>query len=1146
MQLTALCVPIGRGLTKTLRVMQLTAFILLACCLQISAKVASQSINFSAKNASLESTFKAIRKQTDYSVFWNKRILRDAQPITLTVKEVPLLEFLDRILKGQSLTYSIEGNAILIKREPKPAAASETAKFISPPIDIRGRILDEYGAPVSGASVQIKGDLTKGTSTDSQGYFMLNDIQDNATLIISGVNIESAEIKVANRKEFSVTVRTVVSSLNETVVIGYGVQNKRNVASSIAKVNENEFKKATVSTVDQALQGRAAGVQVQQTSGEPGADVELRIRGNNSLSGNNEPLYVIDGFILPQYTEAPNTLYGSFRQNGLYGLNPNDIASVEVLKDASATSIYGSRGANGVILITTKSGRKGVGRVELVNKTFVGSIAKRIKMMNGKEYATIRNEYADLTGNSKPYDVDTITQSTDWLDAITKNAFREEVGLNVSGGTDKTIYYVSGSFLKDKGILLNSDITRGNIRANLNSDVTSWYSLRLQGAITRQTSNRALSTSKGFPQVAGAVLDALRASPLLPKDYIGLSPATGGFSAIFFQNPYIDLSQKTDIQYNDNIVFNLENIFRITDNLNFVASVGTNQEVNRRQIFFNANLNNGFLQNGEGTSAVSNTYSYNASGYFSFDKQIGKDHKINAVLGAESNTSTLELVSTYGANFGVQTLGAFSLGVAQTQTIGTYKEKRVIESGFARATYAYKGKYVLNASMRVDGASPFAENKKIGYFPAVGVAWNLKEEKFMEGVTFFRDLKIRGSYGITGSQAISPYSSLSRWSTAFYEIGNPYVISSLLRPDALGNANLTWEETEQYNIGADFSILKNILTVSFDYYHKLTKGLLQQKSIPSQSGFTSITDNSGTMLNSGIELNLQAKIINRRDLKVSTSAILSRNKNVLQDLGPNTAAQYFAISGNLQGGVSHILKPGERVGDIFGYQLDGLIQPKDLDGGGNPTFPFPGGAINQTPGSWKYVDVNGDGTINGDDRKVLGHGTPDFTYGWTTDFTWKRFGLNVFFNGSYGNDIVNVTGFYLNSGVMNQFAGITFSQTQDWYSNRWTTANQHNNVKYPSVQAGIGEAVSDVTSAMVENGSFFRLKSLTLSYSFRDYGPLKTPQVFVTGTNLFTITKYTGFDPEVSSFQQSVVQPGVDFGAYPTTRTLTLGVTCSF
>lgn len=988
---------------------------------------------------------------------------------------------------------------------------------------------------IAGVTITVKGTKVV-TQTDASGNFTIAAAR-GKVLVFTSVGYESQDVTVGQSSTVSVNLVTSSQSLSNVIVVGYGSQTKKELASSVSTVSAKQFQSAVITTVDQALQGRATGVQITAASGEPGADAVIRIRGNNSLSGNNEPLYVVDGFPMPPYSEAPGSSYGSTNQNGLYGINPNDIESIQVLKDASATAIYGSRGANGVIMITTKAGKRGEGRIELTSKTTFGDLRTPIPMMNSQQYVDIRNEFADLTNTPRPFDPDTVKTNTDWLDAITHNSAREDLSLSVSGGGEKTSYYFSANYLTDKGVLLGSKNTRGSIRVNLNNEVNRWYTNKVQLSAVKQVTNRAITGSRGFPQVAGPVLDALRASPVSPIDLKGTDDY-----GIPFINPYLELTSKTDDSKNDNVIANIENWFRLRSDLQLVVTLGANQNATRRQTFFPDGIGEGYYTKGQANNSVANTNSYNINGYFLYDKLFSNVHKINLTLGGEWNYSVLEQLSAVGQGFDLPYFGVNNIGSALSQQIGSYKEDRTIESGFFRANYSYKGKYVLNASVRLDGASPFSENKKFGWFPAVGLAWNLSEEEFMQRAGFVNNAKLRVSYGVTGSQAISPYSSLARYGNSFYQVGYPSTIVTSVYQTSLGNSDLTWETTSQLNAGIDFNILNDRLVFSFDYYNKVTDKLLQPRALPSQSGFSSITDNYGKIGNKGFEISLQGDIVRNKNFRFTSRVAISRNRNTLINLGDRTAEQYIGLGGNLQSGTASVLIPGKEIGYFYGYHVIGLAQASDFTNG-VPNYAYAGGPTNQIPGTWIYEDRNKDGKITADDRMILGNSNPTFTYGWTNDINWKNFGLNLFFTGSQGNDVLNVTRFYLNSGLLNN-SGVVFNQSEDWYKNRWTTQNPTNDTRYPGIQTSV--ATSDINNTFLENGSYFRLKTLTLSYTLPSTKVIKNPRLFFTGTNLITITKYTGFDPEVSSYGQSLLQQGIDFGAYPASKTYTIGVTCTF
>ncbi|CAG5068790.1 TonB-dependent receptor P3 [Dyadobacter sp. CECT 9623] len=1037
--------------------------------------------------------------------------------------------------------------------QPADSAIGQQSPELGPDAkSIKGKVVDEKNSGLPGVSVLVK-NTTIQAITEPDGTFQMKVPAQGAILVYSFVGFTTKEIPVGSQTQFNVQLLPESKALKEVVVVGYGAQSKRDLASSTSRVSATEYKSAVINTVDQAIQGRTTGVQVTETSGEPGAAAVVRIRGNNSLSGNNEPLYVIDGFPMPPYREAGANFTGAYQQNGLYGINPNDIESMEILKDASATAIYGSRGANGVVLITTKSGKRGEGRVELVNKTSFGTVSNPIKMMNSRQYAEIINESYALSDRTPPFgNLDSAFTNTDWVAAITQPSFRQDVTLSISGGSEKSSYYISGNYLQEKGTIVNSDNNRASLRVNLNNEVNNWYNVKGQFSFSRQKSNRAVTASRAWPS-SGGLMDGLRAAPTLELDYLGNnSMGIPNYSGFYFSNPLNELMAKTDVTQSDYSILNVENYFKLAEGLQLVVSLAGNQNLSRRKVFLPPSTAEGNQVRGKGSNNTSNTYSYNVNAYLQYEKTFNKDHYLNSTLGVEYNDQTVEIVNTNASGYDVPFFGIDNIGSAQSQAIGSFKEKRILQSGFLRANYSYKGKYVLNSSVRIDGASAFAANNKYGIFPSVALAWNLDQEEFMKGVTFISNTKFRGSWGETGSQAIGPYSSLSQYGSGFYEMGpqgDGAVIGTGIFPNTIANPNLSWERTRQLNLGMDFNTAKDRLVFSFDYYNKVTSDLLQPRRVPTQAGVSTIIDNYGTMRNRGFELSIQGNIIQKKNVTFSSRVNLSRNINTLVDLGERTQSDFVSLNGNLLGGVMGILTPGEEVGRFFGFKVPGLTQTTDFDADGNPTFatfegPRPAGSKG-TPiyGAWIYEDVNGDNIITADDRTVLGKSTPDFTFGWSNDLTWKNFSLNALFTGSVGNDVLNLTNFYIMNGVV-EYSGVGFNQSEEWYNKRYTESNVHNDPKYPGIQRGIPSG--DINSTMLEDGSFMRLKMLSLSYTFPRLGPVQNPRLFVTGTNLWTLTKYTGFDPEVSSYAQSLLQQGIDYGAYPTQRSYTIGFSCNF
>jgi TonB-linked SusC/RagA family outer membrane protein len=1021
-----------------------------------------------------------------------------------------------------------------------------TTAYSQQKFSISGTVKDgSDNTPLTGVTITIKG-TSAGTQSDKDGKFTIT-INSGNVISFSFLGYKTQEIHPLKSGNLGISLSSFTSNLNEVVVVGYGQQSRSTLAGSTSQVKASQFKEAVITTLDQAIQGRAAGVQIVQTSGEPGADVVFRIRGNNSLSGNNQPLIVVDGIPQPTYVEGNATgVYGSFTQNGTFGINPNDIANIEILKDASATAIYGSRGANGVVLITTKTGKAGESKISFVDKTSYGKLAKSFQMMTGKQYAEIRNSYDQLNGNPIEFGLDTINTSTNWFDAITRSTVRQDYNLSVSGGSPKSTYYISAGYLSDQGVLIGSNNKKGSLTANLNNTVNSWYSNKLNITLTQQFTNRGISASRAFPSNDGPVLDAARATPFFSLNYKGADGGGRGFTSTPFDNPYTDLTKKTDLLKNNFVNANFINDFTLLKDLQLVVTLGATDVSSKRELFFPPDVGNGIVTNGQGSVGFATTLAYNTNAYINYTKAFKSGHQINATFGGEYNLNKVELLNTAASGFDIPIFGVNNLGSAQQQSIGSYKEQRLIESGFLRTNYSYKNKYIFNGSVRLDGASPFATNKKFGWFPSVGIAYNVMEEDFMKNTPSLSNLKLHASYGVTGSQAISPYSSLDNYQSAFYQIGVPGTIVTSVYPSTLPNAKLTWESTSQLDFGLEVGAFTNRINISADYYNKITSNLLQPRSLPSQSGFTTIIDNYGKIGNKGFEITISADIIRNNNLKFTSSLNLSRNINKLINLGTRTDNQYTSLGGNLQGGISNVLTPGQPIGQFYGYQVIGLAQKSDFVNGvnGAPKYPYIGNPSDQVAGGWKYADLNNDGKIDINDRKVLGNATPKFIGGWSNDITYKKFNLNFLFTASYGNQLLDLTRFYLTNGQINN-SGIAFNQTEEWYNKHWTAANPTTNVLFPGIQRNIG--TQDINSTLIEDGSYIRLKNLSFSYTFDSFkNILKNPKIFFTATNLFTITKYKGLDPEVSSYGQSLLQQGIDYGSYPVVKTYTVGIELNF
>lgn len=1028
---------------------------------------------------------------------------------------------------------------------------------------IKGKVTSEGdGDLLPGVNIRIK-DSQGGTVTGVDGTYTIR-VTKGSTLIFSYIGFTTREVKaVNNNNNLNIVLRTDATTLNEVVVTGYGgTATPLERVGAIGQVKNAEFKNTTVNTVDQILQGRVAGVNVIATSGEPGADILVNIRGVGSISGDNQPLYVIDGFPVPPNSAPPTTgLFGANQQNGLFGLNPNDIESIEVLKDASSSAIYGSRASNGVVLITTKKGKTGESAIEITNKSGFGIISSPYQMMNTQQFVDIKNQQSINTGQIAIFDVENFANrtSTNWLDEVTRSSFRQETGLNIRGGAGANTYFLSASYLNDKGLVINSGSQRSNVRFNMSSNVKKWFTVRGNFAATQQKTAIGITNARGWPNAGGPILNSLRIAPVYENDleFQGSNEDTFEglvLGAIGFVNPVLEQSLKTDNAYNQQIIANFENIFFLNEKKTYEihAVTGTSITNSEREIVLPPLIN---IQNkGTAQKGASKVQGYNLS-LFLIQRLKLFNQAFNNTYGVEYSKNINSNSSAVAQDLDFSQLALDNLRSGKVPTVGSGRGESSIQSAFFRTTYNYKNRYVFSGSLRADGSSRFAENEKFGYFPAAGFSWNISEEKWMKDKVKMVDLaKIRVSYGSTGNDRSLPINrSIRLYGTNFAEFGNSQgaVPSATLVVNQPNNPDLVWESNKQFNVATDLGFFKNKLSFSFEYFNKITQDLLQNVPFASQGGFTNVWSNVGTIRNRGVELSLTTSQINKKNFSWGSNLNLSRYKTILVDLGNfDPLANIAQVGGNLTAaGASHLLIPGQELGLFYGYKIDGLYQPSDFnpDGSVKPGVPVLQGSTADTRvGRVKFANTNGsaDNLVTPEDRTTIGNAAPDLVLGFSNNFRYKKLSLNVLFTGVLGNDIQNIVAAYARSGNL-QHQNLAFNQTQDWYNKRWTYDNQHNDARYPAVQTSSAITTADATSAMIEDGSYLRCKNVTLSYQFgvKKINFLRSLNVYVTGTDLFNITNYSGFDPEVSTFGANPLLMGIDYGAYPRNRNFTLGLT---
>ncbi|BDD06281.1 SusC/RagA family TonB-linked outer membrane protein [Aureibacter tunicatorum] len=1003
-------------------------------------------------------------------------------------------------------------------------------------IQIEGSTKSKSGEELIGVTVLEKG-TTNGTVSDFEGNFTL-EVSEGSSIEISYVGFETMVLPVGNRRKFDVELKEDVKMLDELVVVGYGTMRKNDLTGSVASIKTEEIKSIAAASLDQVMQGMAAGVQITQSSGQPGASTSVRIRGTTSINGSNEPLYVIDG--VPIITEPGEMSTGASKGgtlNPLASISPNDIESIEVLKDVSQTAIYGARAANGVILITTKKGSQGKTVFSLDSYYGVQQVAKKMDMLNARQLAELGNEATDnanLPRNPIFASPISLGEGTDWQDEIFQLAPMQNYQLSASGGNASTRYSISGGFFSQEGVIVGSEYTRGNFRTSLDHDVNERLTIGTNVTYSRGQSNGVVTaTGEGGLGGAGVVTSALSFNPALPVrdangDYIFQDNLTSSPPG----NPVEDARRNLNNSVNNRFIGSLYLDYKILDGLSFKTSLSGDAYFNKDMQFVPNDIKRGEQTRGQATHGYVNGHTWVWENVATYVKQINEDHRVNFVAGhsMQAFRSDATVVSTNDFDDNRLTYHALQAGKLKGLSISESNAWQM-QSFFGRFNYALKDRYIFTGTARVDGSSKFGVNNKYGFFPSGAVAWRISEEPFFENISKINELKLRGSYGVTGNQGIPAYSAQGRLeiTTAYLNNQSPITGSGL---SSLANHDLRWERTTQANIGMDMGLLDDRIQITFDYYKKYTSDLLLNTPLPYYTGFKWAYMNVGDMENQGIELSISSFIVDSKKFQWNADFNISRNTNMVTNLG--RLGQDGIPSEPMLGitGWSRITE-GKSIGTFYGYVDDGIVQLND-DLASTPNFR----GSRLQPGDRKYKDINGDGVIDEDDIVEIGNAIPDFTFGFTNNFRYKNFSLMVFIQGSYGNDMVNFNKFNLEN-----YSGTTNASTSAL--NRWTPTNPTND----QPRANASPPVNVLSTAQVEDASYLRVKNVKFGYdlpeSLLEKLGVNRFHVYASVQNLLTWTKYSGFDPEVSMFS-GVSSLGADYGSYPMARTYLLGVNVSF
>jgi TonB-linked SusC/RagA family outer membrane protein len=1082
---------------QLLKAMKVTAFLLTVAFLQVHAKGISQ-VTLSLREAPVEKVFREIERQTGYGFLYTKEMLAGLPQVTINVRNAQVKEVLNQCFKNEPLEYSIDKNTIVITRKVSATKTSvaEPVPTLPPPIEIHGRVVNQQGQPLQNVSVLITGTQT-GTTTNSEGRFTINAPDDkNIVLEISSVGYQTKKVNVGKQTEINIVLEVDIAGLNDVVVVGYGTQKKSDLTGSLSQVKGDDINAFPTTNVFQALSGRSSGVQVMQSTGAPGASVSIRIRGSNSIRGSNEPLYVVDGFPINNPTV----------------LNNADIESIEILKDASSTAIYGSRGANGVVLITTKKGKAGKNIIDFETSYSTQSLIRKLDLMNAKQYATLYNIKAANDGVA-PYftqsEIDKFGRGFDWQDFIYQPAPFLTSSLNISGGNDKTKFSVSGSVLNQDGIIKGSNYDRYSFRSNIDHEFNDKFSAQLSTIFTRINTD---TKNSGGGARGNTLISSQFAPPTLTPynddgSYRILAPAYP-FVAPDLINPLNFINeQSTIIKANINLI-NGSLIYRPIKEITVKISGGVENRDDRTDSYTTRK----FL-NSDGSASV-NTGQYTSllnENTINYTKTFNQAHDISVLAGVTYQDFLNTSLSGSGAGFLSDAFQTYDLNAAGTPGIpGSGYSKSVLLSYLGRINYSFKNKYLATVSYRADGSSKFSKGNKWGYFPSAALAWRVSDENFLKNSNLISNMKLRASWGMTGSQAIGPYVTLNQLSSGIVVFND--ALYNAFAPGTQLPGDLKWETTEQMNFGVDFGIINNHINITADYYIKNTSDLLNTVSLPSSLGFTQTIQNVGKVQNKGFEFNVNAQIFSGK-VKWDVNANISFNKNKVVKLynGEDilTGSGVLALQGT-----TSILREGRPIGQFFGYLEDGY----------------------DDKGKIKYQDLEPDNKLTGDDRTYIGDPNPDFIYGFTSGLSYKNFTLDIFLQGSYGNDLFNL------SSVAYAYDFVSgLNMIKDVLTDSWTP--DHTNAKYPVTSRNTSVNVSN---RFVEDGSYLRLKNIQLAYNLplKNWGVnkvLESLQLYASGQNLLTFTKYSGWDPEVNS-----TGFGIDNNSYPMSKTVTFGIRARF
>ena len=1025
-------------------------------------------------------------------------------------------------------------------------------------VTVKGTVSDE-GGPLIGATVKVKG-ATSGAVTDMDGNYSIQ-ASPKQTLVFSYLGYETKEIYVGSKKVINVNLSQDQKVLNEVVVVGYGQMKRADVTGSVVSVNEKAIERSVPTSIDQVLQGRAAGVQIQANSGTPGANTSIRIRGINSLNATNQPIFVIDGVVID--AAGVDTSDPLSSNNPLATINPSDIVSMDVLKDASATAIYGARASNGVIMITTKRGK--AGEATITYDGYVGwqEQAKKLDMMNLQQYATHHNARAaaGIVAYSDAFvDVDALGSGTDWQEALFRRALMTSHNISITGGSPAATYSISGGYLNQDGIAVGSGYKRLTLRGNTDAQVKKWLKASLSFSLTDSkqqvgaNNNLIMNALESQPSVAVKSADG---------SYDGPDDVWMPVNAIALANMRENYNKKMNFRVNGSLEATL------MKGLTFKTELSADYNLNK-YYYYEPDYQFGVLSNDTRTGkwTKTDTKYWSWRNIFNYSNTFNKIHTVNLMVGQEMSHSHWESQASTATGFLSNSVHDISAGDVSSSSGTGSQVNNSLFSYFGRAFYSFDDRYLLTATLRRDGSSRFADGHRWGWFPSAALAWKITNEKFMKSITAIDNLKLRLGWGSTGNQNVSDYAYMALLASKSTPWGSGVLTANNANPD------LKWETTDSYNVGLDLNMFHNRIEFIFDWYYKKTRDLLLQIPLPAylgSSGNGAASNpwaNVGSLRNTGVEMTSNTVNIDKGGFQWRSNFVFSLNRNKVLNLDTesSTIDKTFQVGSD----VSTVTRTtvGQPIGQFWGYKVIGRFEKaedfyyKDANGNVKAVDLPEGSSIAKDKtwiGDYIFEDINGDGKINNEDETFIGNPNPDFTFGIGNTFSWKGFDLTIFFSGSYGNDIINYNRRFLedvrsNSNLLTSAANYAIlsvidpNKPTDDYRNLYVS--NASSTLLPRLSASSTNANNRMSDLYVEDGSYIRLQNVSLSYtlpkSLVRKIKLENLKVYMNLQNVFTWTKYNGFDPEVGSMYGDALMTGLDYGRYPSPRIYTFGLNISF